>query len=43
MGIRDGGAEQVNGDNYKQPIEPDKPPKEQMGVNSQLILRVYIC
>ncbi len=43
MGIRDGGAEQVNGDNYKQPTGPGKPQKEQMGVNAQLILCVYVC
>lgn len=37
MGIRDEGAEQVNGDKYEPPVQPGKLPKEQMAVGAQLI------
>ena len=43
MDIRDGGAEQVNEDNYRQPIERGKAPKEQIGINAHLFFCIYVC
>lgn len=37
MGIRDRRAEQVHGDNRKQPIERGDAPREQITGNAQLI------
>lgn len=45
MGIRSGRSEQVNEDKCKQPIwsHAGKPPGEELGVKTGLILSVYVC